>query len=285
MMREASPILLPMLKILVILAVLVFVHRLALALLTRYAPRVEFLRTAGGVLKGLIRGFVIGIGLLVLLDTVGISITPILASLGIGSLAVALALQETLANFFAGLHVLADHPIRMGDFIKLESGEEGYVTQIGWRSTRIRMLPNNTVVVPNNKIISSTITNYYLPEPELAVLVPVGVHYDSDLAQVERVTIEVARQIQKTIQGAVATFEPFIRYHTFADSSINFTVILRAREFVDQYLITHEFIKALHARYQQEGIVIPFPLRTLDVSPEAVKALREVVHGGGDGQG
>lgn len=95
------------------------------------------------------------------------------------------------------------------------------------------------------------------------MLVQVGVDYGSDLGHVERVTCEVAKETLHTVPGGVANFEPFIRYHTFGDSSINFTVILRAREFVDQFLLKHEFIKRLHERYEQEGLTIPFPIRTI----------------------
>ncbi|MBI4463357.1 MAG: mechanosensitive ion channel family protein, partial [Acidobacteria bacterium] len=109
-----------------------------------------------------------------------------------------------------------------------------------------------------------------------AVLVNVGVSYDSDLAQVERVTVEVAREIQETVPGAVPGFEPFIRYHTFDSSSINFTVIMRASEFVNNYLMKHEFIKRLHRRYKNEGIVIPFPIRTLDVPEDLLDRFRSV---------
>jgi small-conductance mechanosensitive channel len=125
------------------------------------------------------------------------------------------------------------------------------------------MLPNNMLVVPNAKLVSNQITNFYLPETEMAVLVQVGVSYQSDLERVERVTVEVAREVLQQVNGGVKAFEPFIRYHTFSDFSINFTVILRAREYVDKYLITHEFIKRLHKRYQQEAIEIPFPIRTV----------------------
>ncbi|MBI4432246.1 MAG: mechanosensitive ion channel family protein [Candidatus Omnitrophica bacterium] len=227
-----------------------------------------------GVIKGIIRGFIIGIGVLIFLDLIGISITPILASLGIGSLAVALALQDTLGNFFAGIYVAVDQPVRIGDFIRLETGQEGYVTDIGWRSTRVRMLPNNTVIIPNAKLMGSVITNYYLPEKELAVLIEVGVHYASDLNHVERVVIEVARQIQKSVAGGVPEFGPLVRYHTFGESSINFTAVLRAREFTDGYLLKHEFIKVLHERFQKEGIVIPFPTRTLVLSPESISKVK-----------
>ncbi|MBI2999799.1 MAG: mechanosensitive ion channel [Deltaproteobacteria bacterium] len=125
------------------------------------------------------------------------------------------------------------------------------------------MLPNNMVVVPNNKLVQSVITNYYLPERELAILVPVGVHYNSDLEKVERVTCEVAREVMQTVPGGVPTFAPLIRYHTFGESSINFTAVLRADEFVGGFLLKHEFIKRLQARYKKEGITIPFPMRTI----------------------
>ncbi len=102
-----------------------------------------------------------------------------------------------------------------------------------------------------------------MPEKELAVLVQVGVSYDSDLEKVEKITTEIAKEVMKTVPGGVPDFEPFIRYHTFGESSINFTVILRAKEFTDRFLITHEFIKRLKKRYDKEGIVIPFPIRTV----------------------
>ncbi|MBU0574005.1 MAG: mechanosensitive ion channel family protein [Candidatus Margulisbacteria bacterium] len=206
-----------------------------------------------------------GAAILLALDLFGISITPVLASLGIAALALSLALQDTLANFFSGLYILVSRPIRMGDYVELENGLKGYVLAIGWRETRIRTLPNNTVVIPNNKLAQSIVINYYLPEKEMACLVQVGVSYGSDLEKVERVTCEVGKEVLSRVSGAVNAFDPFIRYHTFADFSVNFTVILRINEFVDQYLVTHEFIKALHKRYKAEGIEIPFPIRTVQM--------------------
>jgi small-conductance mechanosensitive channel len=203
------------------------------------------------------------LGFLVILNGLGLSITPMLTALGVGGLAVALALQEPLANFFAGLFITLAGQIRVGDYVKLESGQEGYIVDFSWRSTRLRMLANNLVVVPNSKLAQAIVVNHHLPTPDLAVLVEVGVDYSSHLGHVERVVSDIGRSVMQEVTGAVPGFEPFIRYHTFADSSINFTVILRAREFVDQYLIKHEFIKRLHARFDQEGIVIPFPIRTL----------------------
>lgn len=256
-----------------LVAAVLFFDKLVRELIGYYSPRYEFLQTSRGILVGLTRAVIIGSALMVFLDSIGVSITPLIASLGLGSLAVALALKDTLANFFAGIQVLADRPVAVGNFVKLDSGEEGYVTKIGWRSTQVRMLSNNLVVVPNARLIDSVITNYSLPEQELSVLVQVGVHYDSDLEMVERVVCEVGKEVMQTVKGGIPESEPFIRYHTFGDSSINFTVILRAREFVDNYLIKHEFVKALHRRFRKEDIVIPFPIRTLDVRKEDLRLL------------
>ncbi len=220
---------------------------------------------------------IVTIGLLVILNGLGLSITPMLTALGVGGLAVALALQEPLANFFAGLFITLAGQIRVGDYVKLDSGQEGYVSDFSWRSTRLRMLANNLIVVPNAKLAQAIVVNHHLPAQDLAVLVDVGVDYASDLRHVERVVMEVGADVMTQVPGGVPEFEPFIRYHTFGDSSINFTVILRAKEFVDQYLIKHEFVKRLHARFNQEQIVIPFPIRTMayrespsDVAPGRV---------------
>jgi small-conductance mechanosensitive channel len=254
--------------ILFILSAYLFVDRLLMEILRRYSKKVDSVASSAGVIKTLYRAIIIGFIFLIVLDRLHITITPFLASLGIGGLVVALALQDTLSNFFSGIYLFFDKPIRVGDYILLESGKEGYVTQIGWRNTRVRMLPNNILIVPNTKLVSSQITNFYLPETEMAVLVEVGVSYQSDLEKVERVTIEVGKKVLQEVSGGIKEFEPFIRYHTFSDFSINFTVILRVKEYVDQYLIKHEFIKRLYKRYQQESIEIPFPIRTIYMKNE-----------------
>ena len=208
-------------------------------------------------------GLILLLGALVVLNGLGVPITPMLTALGVGGLAVALALQEPLANLFAGIFIALAGQLRVGDYVKLENGEEGYIADFSWRSTRIRMLSNNLILVPNARLAQAIIVNHHLPSEDLAVLVEAGVDYASDLGQVERVAIDVGHDVMTSVAGGVPDFEPFIRFHTFADSSVNFTVVLRAREFVDQYLIKHEFIKRLHARFDREGIVIPFPIRTL----------------------
>jgi small-conductance mechanosensitive channel len=186
----------------------------------------------------------------------------------VGGLAVALALKDTLSNFFAGFHIVATKQIRVGDYLKLSSQEEGYVSDINWRTTKIRTLAGNLILIPNAKLTELIVTNYDLPEKDAAVLVGFSIHYNSDLAKVERVTCEVAAAVMKEVPGGVPAFTPFIRYHTFGESGINLTVVMRGATFVDQFLIKHEFIKRLHDRFAREGIVIPYPIRALNYDQE-----------------
>ncbi|GHA07372.1 mechanosensitive ion channel family protein [Streptomyces echinoruber] len=213
------------------------------------------------------RALVWAIGFLVVLQTLGISIAPLLTALGVGGLAVALALQDTLANLFAGVHILASRTVQVGDYIRLSSGEEGYVEDINWRQTTVRALSNNLVVIPNGQLAKTNMTNFTRPEQQLTILVQVGVAYDSDLDHVERVTNEVIAEVMTEVTGALPEHEPTIRFHTFGDSRIDFTVILGVAEFSDQYRIKHEFIKRLHRRYREEGIRIPAPTRTVALQP------------------
>lgn len=206
------------------------------------------------------------VGIMLVMQVFGVSVTPILTALGVGGLAVALALQETLSNLFSGIQLIASKNIRNGDFIQLSSGEKGYVQDITWRNTIIRELSNNLIVIPNSKVSSNFITNYSLPEPELSVLVEVTVGYGSDLDLVERVTVETANQILNDTEGAVKNADAFIRYHTFTESGISFSVILRGKEFTTQYLIKHEFIKAICQAYRKNKIELGLPQRAIAIN-------------------
>ena len=256
------------LSILAVFAVAMVTANILAGFVRIRAERIESVLPVTSLTENIIRIVVYGVGALIVLNKLGISIAPILATLGVGGLAVALALKDTLSNFFAGFHIVATKQIRVGDYLKLSSAEEGYVNDISWRTTKIRTLAGNLVLVPNAKLTELIVTNYTLPDKDMAVRVDLGVHYDSDLAKVERVTCEVAAEVMREVPGGVPDFAPFIRYHTFGDSSIDFSVIMRGKEFVDQFLIRHEFIKRIHQRFEKEGIVIPYPIRALNYEQE-----------------
>lgn len=219
------------------------------------------------LLNTILNVVIYAMGVLVVLQYYGISIAPILTAMGVGGMAVALALQETLANIFAGLHLILSKQLRLDDYIKLSTGEEGRVTDITWRFTTI--VPaggGNMIVIPNQKIASSNITNYSMPRKDIVISIPVGVAYDSDLDKVERVTLDVAKEVMAQIDKDVK-MEPAVRFHTFGESSIDFNVVLHSSYFEHQFLLKHEFIKALTRRYREEGIEIPYPTRTV-LQPE-----------------
>ena len=220
------------------------------------------------IFTNIVKIIVYSMGIVFIMHVLGIPIAPALTALGVGGLAMALALQDTLSNLFSGLQMLASKKLKPGDYISLDSGQEGFVEDIAWRNTTIRALGNHIIIVPNSLMSSSIVKNFILPDSENSILIPVGVSYDSDLKKVEKITIEVAKKIQMAVDGAVKNHEPVIRYNEFADSSINFNVILRSGDFTSQFLIKHEFIKALHERFNKEGIDIPFPIRTVYLKKE-----------------
>lgn len=213
--------------------------------------------TAAGLSSNLVQIGVMGMGALLLLSNLGISITPLLTALGVGSLAVALALQDTLINFFAGIHIVATRMVEVGDYIKLDSGHEGIVLNVGWRGTRMRELADNTILVPNSKLSQAIIINYHKPAPETAVPVPFSVCLDCDLEQVERVVRQAAARTQRETPGAVQGFEPLLRFQGLTDSSVQLAVVLRARSFQDRFLLIHECAKAVQKALREAGI--PFP--------------------------
>ncbi|MFJ6632159.1 mechanosensitive ion channel family protein [Streptomyces sp. NPDC091376] len=250
---------------LLIVAATLTVARIVAGLVQALAQARSGVAGSATVFVSITRIVVLAMGFLVMLETLGVSIAPLLTALGVGGLAVALALQDTLANLFAGVHILASRTVQPGHYIRLSSGEEGYVVDINWRNTVVRTLSDNLVIIPNTKLSGTNMTNYHRPEQQMTLNVQVGVGYDSDLEHVERVTIEVVEGVMTDVTGALPEHEPLVRFHTFGDSRIGFTVILGVSEFSDQYRIKHEFIKRLHQRYRAEGIRIPAPTRTVSV--------------------
>lgn len=242
---------------------------LAVVLVARFAAAALAGRRSPGVpgrptlLQTAARIAIFAAGSLLVLDNLGVEITSLVTALGVGSLAVGLALQPTLSNFFAGLHLSMAQPIRVGDFVELEDGTQGHVADIGWRATKLRQLANNLVIVPNSRLAEMRVINYSLPDSPQAVLVSVGVAYGSDLERVERVTVEVACEVQRELPEADPAHQPFLRYGAFGESAIEFNVILRAAAFTDRWPLIHEFVRRLDRRYRAEGIEIPFPQRVL----------------------
>ena len=216
-----------------------------------------------GLARTAVRVVVLVIGGLLLLDAIGVRITPLLTALGVGGLAVALALQDTLSNLFAGVHLLADRPIRVGDYVKIADTIEGYVVDVGWRSTRVRTLSNNVLIVPNKRVAESIIINYDMPERRMSLSVRVSVAYGSDPDRVEKVLVDEAARAAGSVAGLLPEPAPSVQLIPgFGLYGLEFTLSCQVASFVDQYAVQHELRKRVLRRLHAEGIELAYPIRS-----------------------
>lgn len=221
-----------------------------------YAQRVNISMSGTALVEGAIKGALVIIGLLIILSMLGVSIAPLLTALGVGGLAVALALQDTLANLFSGFHILVEKSIRVGDFVRIESGQEGYVDDITWRTTRVKMLSNSIVVIPNRKMAQSVVVNYSLPNEVVSTTVAVRVDAGADPEKAEQVIVDEARNVFEGLPGVVPGQEPSVTFGT-GDSFIEFTVSVQVQRFVEQSRVQNELRKRFFRRLKEENMEYP----------------------------
>jgi small-conductance mechanosensitive channel len=220
-----------------------------------YGPRHAV--PVSGLTQNLVRGVVVVLGALVIIRSFGYDITPMLTAMGVGGLAVALALQDPLSNLFAGLFLSLAGTVRIGDYVRLDTGAEGYVSDFNWRSTRLRQLGDNIIEIPNAKLAQAIVTNFTLPDADMGYGVELVIDTSNDLALVERVALEVAAEVIRDVPGAVTTAVPAVRFVALTETGIRVSVGLRVKTFPDQFLVRHELIKRIHARFSAEGIQLP----------------------------
>ena len=230
--------------------------RLSGRLVSVYSSKLEGALPVG-TLTEVLASLIIGIlGSLTLLQQVfEVDIKAILAALGVGGLAVALALQDTLSNLFAGFYVSVARQIRIGDFIKVDAGQSGYVRDIGWRSTTLEEGAGNLIFIPNSKLSQSIVTNYHLPKPSMGVAVTVPVAFSSDPAQVERILTEIATAAADQVPGLLKDPAPSVRLIPgFGETSMDFTLACQVAGYADQFLVQHELRKRIVQRFHEERI-------------------------------
>ncbi len=204
------------------------------------------------------------LGILLVLNQLGFSITPILTALGVGGLAVALALQDTLSNLFSGFYISVARQVRLGDYIRLDGGYEGYITDINWRSTSIRSLANNLIIVPNSKLGQAIVTNFHLPEKHLGAGVQVNVGHDCDPDRVARVLQEIGVAAAHELPGMLADPAPSVAFDPgVGDFSVGFSLNYQVSDFASQFAVRNELRKRIFQRFREEGIQIPYPTRTV----------------------
>ena len=208
------------------------------------------------------------LGGLLILAHLNINISPLIAGLGLGGLSVALALQPTLANLFAGTYVMTEGAVTTGDYIQLEGGVEGYVMDVSWRSTRLQTWTNNMVVIPNSKFAETIITNFQKPAPPVNLYLTCGVSYDSDLFMIENICQEVMSQILEKDSNAVKEYGSWFGFESFGESNVNFWVFLQAKDRLASFLLQTTVMQNLHSRFRKDGIVINYPVRSLQLPKE-----------------
>jgi small-conductance mechanosensitive channel len=223
-----------------------------------------------GLIFILLQVFIYLIGILIMLSYFGISIMPIITTLGIGGLAIGLALKDTLSNIFSGLYILLEKNIKVSDFIELENGKKGYVMNINWRTTTIKTLSNDVVILPNEKLAQSIVVNFAKPAELTRVAIEIPVSYDTDIDKFEKIVMEEVYNLAKENDKLLLDPAPVIRFIPgFGDSSLNFTLYFSAANYENGFLVQSELRKRIFKRLKKEGIEIPYP--QLDVHIKDIK--------------
>ena len=250
-----------------ILSVTLAMSHLAGNIVRFYGGRVTGAQSVTTLTQKLAQLAVVAIGIAWLLRVVfNLSLTPVLTTLGVGGIAVALALQDTLSNLFAGFYVSISGLIRLGDYIKLNSGEEGYVLDINWRSTTMRGVNNGLIIVPNSKLGQAIYTNYHLEDPRIGVSVTFGVGPESDIDRVTEVLLDEAKSAAAEVPGILEDPPPSILFNPGpGDWNLGFQVQFSIRQFQDQNTSLSEMRRRIYKRLLKEGISMPFPTRTIIV--------------------
>ncbi len=241
-----------------ILSAMLVAANIAAALIRSYAARAKIAVPISSLSQTVTKAIIIGVGSLLILDNLGFNISSILAALGIGSLAVALALQTTLSNIFSGAFIILGGYVRPNDYIKLDSGDEGHVSDISWGTTKIRTLSNSMVVIPNSRLAQAIVTNHSLHKKSPSVNIVVNVSYDSDPEVVERLLVEEAKGAVTEVSGLLAEPAPVARFTPgFGDKSLGFTLSCHVHDFASQSLAEHELRNRIFKRFRAEGIRMP----------------------------
>ena len=199
------------------------------------------------------------IGLIFILGVWGVQVGPLLASLGIAGVAVAFALQNTLGNIFGGISLIVDRSITVDDFIKLDDATEGFVTDIGLRSTKIKSKDGDLIIVPNGKLADSKIYNYHKPLPMTRVTIEFGVKYGSDVGKVRKI---VLNEINK-VKGALKEPAPTVVFDELGDFALKFKAFFWVTSIEKKIDAKESALTSVYNALNKNKIIIPFPTRTV----------------------
>jgi MscS family membrane protein len=252
-----------------ILIILLLIYRIITILFDWYAEKINAgdNRNLSGSLFPLLKKVSIiiisALAVIIILSRFDVNISAFIVSLGVGSLAIALAAQDTISNMIAGFIIMIDRPFRIGDRIKY-GADIGDVVEIGIRSTKILDFDNNLVIMPNNEIVKSKIVNVTYPNILTRVIIEVGVAYGTDLKKVKEIMLNAANAhslISKEVPPDVVLLE-------FGDSSLNMRLSARTDDYKNAWKMQCELRETIYEEFNKEGVEIPFPQRVVYMKKE-----------------
>ncbi|WP_297888740.1 mechanosensitive ion channel family protein [Sulfurihydrogenibium sp.] len=256
-------------NVLLILSITIFLANLSVKSLKLYMEQRNLPTSGASLIFILIYGLIYSLGILIILSHLNISITPILTTLGVGGLAVGLALKDTLSNIFSGLYILMEKRITIGDFIELENGKKGYVVNINWRTTTIKTLSDDIIIIPNEKLAQSIVVNYAKPVNITRISIQIPVSYNTDIDRLEKIVFEEVENFAKEDERLLLEPKPVLRFIPgFGDSSLNFTLFVYANSYENGFFVESELRKRIFKRFKKENIEIPFPQIDVHIKKE-----------------
>ena len=214
------------------------------------------------LIKKVVKVIIFLIAVVAVLSKFNVNISGLLVSLGVGSLAVALAAQETLSNMISGFAIMIDRPFRIGDRIRYADNKTGDVIEIGIRSTKILDFDHNIVVIPNNEIVKSHITNLTYPTSETRVVVEIGVAYGTDIQRAKNLLLDIVKNDADILKET----PPEVYLINFADSSVVLRLTCRTNNYKNVFEIQCRTREKIYEIFRRENIEIPFPQRIITIN-------------------
>ncbi len=251
----------------VIVLIVLFLDGLVQGWMVARSERSKVLKTSGVVLRATARIVFYIVGALMALSSIGFDVTPALATLGIGSAAVGFALQGTVVDFLAGIMIASDQPVSVGDFVKIDENFQGWVLVIGWRTTRILTRNDTHIVVPNSKLAQAMFFNMSRPREDYRFQVAFMLSYATDLDRAVHIAAEVGEVIQTEEPRAAPGHRATAGVEFFLHGHAEVRTWLWAKSYDAHFGLKDAYLRRLHARLREVGIVIPNPIRTLEALP------------------
>jgi small-conductance mechanosensitive channel len=208
--------------------------------------------------------FLMGTALIIILKHFNYDIVSVVTALGIGSLAIGLAAKDTLANMISGFTLMLDQPFRIGDRIQLSGGQIGDVVDIGLRSTKIKTLDNQLLVIPNSDLCNTMLTNQAFPNASVKGRINVGVAYGSDVESVKKLLVDTALECEGVLSEPV----PEAYFTSFGDSALNMALFFWVNEYATLFTVTDRVNTSILSSFRESGVEIPFPIRTVNLKSD-----------------